>query len=94
MPKSIQPSDPVRSDHRLIKNLLHTLGKTEKVQHLPHEYEWCIGAFMGLGGSWEEVSTGNVKQIALLKKILKHAIKRKIISPAPKWARYNKGKRG
>lgn len=94
MPKVMQPSDPVRSDHRVIKNLLHTLGKTDKVQHLPHQYDWVVGCFNGMGGSWEEVSKGNVMQVALLKKILKFAIKRKILSPAPKWPGYSGGSSG
>jgi len=94
MAKSIQPSDPVRSDHRVIKNLLHTLGKDGQVLHLPDEYEWVIGAFQGLGGSWEAVTKGSVEQVSLLKKIIKHAIKRKIMTPAPKWAGYSEGKRG
>ena len=94
MSKVIQPSDPLRSDHREIKNLLHTMGKDSQVQHLPREYDWVIGTFRGMGGSWEEVSKGGVAQISLLKKIIKHAIKRKILSPASKWAGYGGGDSG
>lgn len=89
MAKVLQPSDPLRADHRLIRDLIRTMGKAEKVQHLPDEYEWICGCFAGLGGSWEAAAKGSVGQIDLLKKIIKHAIKNKRISPAPKWGGYS-----
>lgn len=85
MSKVMQLSDPLRADHRMIKNLIHTLGKTEKVQHLPHEYAWVVGCFEGLRGSWKGVAEGAIDHVSLLKKVIKHAIKAKKISPAPNW---------
>jgi hypothetical protein len=85
MPKVIRPSDPMRADHRMIKELLQIMGRHDKVQHCPEEYARVIGAFCGIGGKWEDVFKGSVEQVALLKKILKHAIDNKWLSPAPKW---------
>lgn len=69
----------------MIRNLLQAIGKADSVVHDPRHYDWVIGCFQGLGGSWAEVYQGNVAQICLLKKILKKAIDRKIFPPAPKW---------
>lgn len=85
--KVLDPKDPLRADHRKLKDLLEIIGKAGKIQHLPEEYDWVVAVFEGLGGSWEAVFKGSAHQIALLKKILKHAIDKKIMSPKPSWTR-------
>ena len=70
----------------MIKELLQIVGKHDKVQHHPHEYARIIGAFSGVGGSWEKVYKGSVESVALLKKIIKHAIDNKWLSPASTWS--------
>ena len=86
MSKVIKPSDPLRADHRMIKEILRTIGKDDKVQHLPHEYEFVVGLFNGLDGSWEHLFKGSVEHTVLLKKIIKWCLQNKRLSPAPKWA--------
>ena len=83
--KVLDPNDPLRADHRKLKDLLEIIGKAGKIQHLPEEYDWVVAVFGAMGGSWEAVFKGSAHQISLLKKILKHAIKAEILSPKPSW---------
>lgn len=81
--KVISPGDPPRADHRLIRYLLESTGS--KVMHFPQEYAKIAELFQEAGGSWERAFKGSVSDISLLKKILKAAIKRGVMTKVPKW---------
>lgn len=76
------PLRPVRADYRILKKILES---SYKVVHLPEEYDLIITVFGKAGGDWEGVFSGDIKDIRLLKKIVKVAYKRKYLTRAPTW---------
>jgi hypothetical protein len=85
MAKGILPSDPARADHRLIRYMLVTFFKKKKVQHDPKAYDRISQVFALAGGSWERLFKGSARDLGLLKKCIKVAIDKKVLSIAPKW---------
>ena len=85
MAKGVLPSDPVRADHRMIRYMLTTFFRAKRPEHDPEEYDRVSNVFALMGGSWERIFKGSVKDIDLLKKCLKVALSKGVISKAPKW---------
>lgn len=85
MSKGIMPSDPPRADHRLIKYVVETFYGKKGVQSDPREFDKVSNVYALMGGSWERLFKGSAKEINLLKKIVKIAIEKGVISKKPKW---------
>ena len=86
MSKGIMPKDPSRADHRFIRyQIKNFLGKKQPVMHIPAEYDRVARVFHKAGGSWERVFQGSARDIVLLRRILKIAIKQGFITKQPKF---------
>lgn len=82
--KGILPDDPARADHRFIRYQIKNFMK-DSVQHLPKEYAHVNRVFKRAGGSWERLFKGSARDIVLLRRIIKIAIKEGHLSKAPRW---------
>ena len=71
--KPVNPTTPIRADHRLIKNILEK--QPGDVQHIEREYNMICKVFRKSGGSWLKLFKGDPDSIVLLKKICKSAVK-------------------
>lgn len=76
------PGDPNRADHRFIAYSLDNFVKP-KCLHLPSEFDKVGRAFRRAGGSWERLFKGSARDIVLLRKILKLAVKHGFITKEP-----------
>ena len=77
-------SGPVRADHRFIDQLVSsTLGG--KVERIPSEYDFLARVFRRAGGSWERLFRGSPEDVALLKKVLKRAVKNGYLTEKRGW---------
>jgi len=85
MAKGITSGDPSRADHRLIQYLLNTFYKKDRPNHDPEEYDKVTNVFSLMGGSWERLFKGSIEDMSLLRKCLKIAVAKGVISKAPKW---------
>jgi len=85
MSKGIMPGDPSRADHRLVGYVLKTFFKDRKVLHVPEEFDRVGRVFERAGGSWEHLFKGSIRDINLLKRIVKIAIKEGFMSKAPRF---------
>lgn len=82
--KGILPDDPARADHRFIRYQLKNFMKGEVV-HDPEEYAHVGRVFRRAGGSWERLFKGSARDVVLLRRIIKLAVKKGHISKAPRW---------
>jgi len=80
MGKGISPKDPSRADHRFIRYQLKEFLSKKPVHHNPSEYDHVSRVFARAGGSWERLFKGSVRDIVLLRRILKIAVKQGFIS--------------
>lgn len=78
------PRVPVRADHRYIRKMI-SVNLDGKVMEIPSEFSKISRVFSKAGGSWERIYNGSVKDIELLRKILKVAYKRGFLTPLEKW---------
>lgn len=78
--------NPLKASHRFIRKLLE-VGHGGKVSHFPQEYELVSRIFRKAGGSWEKAFQGSSKDVDLLKKVIKLAVKKEYITPAAKWGK-------
>ena len=83
---AVDPKTPLRADWRFLQQLLNTV-LSDKVEHVPAEYSMLGRFFLLAGGSWEKVFRGDPAQVELLKRILKAAHKRHLLTRKYKWAR-------
>lgn len=83
MAKGISPDDATRSDHRFIVYLLKTFMKKKKVLHDPKEFERVTSVFAKAGGSWERLFKGSARDINLLRRVVRVAVEKGVISKAP-----------
>jgi len=75
---------PLRADHRFIKKVTAiVLGG--KVESRSSEFTMLSEAFRQLGGSWERVFKGSPQDIHLLKRIIKRAYKRDLLTKKEPW---------
>ena len=82
--KGILPGDPARADHRFIRYQMKNFMKGD-LQHLPDEYAHVNRVFKRAGGSWERLFKGSARDVVLLRRIIKIAVKEGHISKAPSW---------
>ena len=80
MSKGIMPKDPSRADHRFIRYQLKEFLSKKPVEHRPDEYDRVSRAFARAGGSWERLFKGSVRDIVLLRRLLKIAIQQGFIT--------------
>lgn len=83
--KGIMPGDPSRADHRFIAHLLDNFFQKHKPRHEPEEFDRVTRAFARAGGSWEKLFKGSAKDIILLRKLVKVAIEKGLISKEGKF---------
>lgn len=84
MAKGMMPSDPTRADHRYIKYQLKNFLNKKPVLEDPREYDRVCNVFHRAGGSWERLFKGSVRDVVLLRRILKLAIEKGYLSKAPR----------
>jgi hypothetical protein len=82
MSKGIMPKDPSRADHRYIQYQIKNFMKKPVVED-PDEYDHLCRVFARAGGSWERLFKGSVRDIVLLRRIIKLGIKKGFLSKAP-----------
>lgn len=83
---------PQRSDHRLIHRFMlqYSKSKTTKknlVSPTDSDIQKVLITFKHFGGSWERLFKGSIRDMVLLKKIVKTGVKKKMFSLAPSWER-------
>ena len=85
-------SMPQRSDHRLIHRFMLQYSKSKGskknlVSPTDKDIQKVIRTFNHFGGSWERLFKGSIRDMVLLKKIVKIGVKKKMFSLAPSWER-------
>lgn len=88
---SLSAKTPVRADHRFLKKLMAIT--VPKAITIPSELDFVSRVFLRLGGSWERVFKGSVKDIDLLRRILKKALKEEFLTKRENWTGANGQKR-
>ena len=83
MSKGIMPNDPSRADHRYIQYQIKNFMKKTPVVEDPDEYDHLSRVFARAGGSWERLFKGSVRDVVLLRRIIKLGIKKGFLSKAP-----------
>jgi hypothetical protein len=81
--KSILPSDPSRADVRLICLILSTFHAEKRPAPTTEEIQRLIRAFARMGGSWEDLFKGSADDLSGLKKLVKRAVERGLVSSSP-----------
>ena len=84
MSKGIMPDDPTRADHRYIQYQVKNFMNKKPVLEDPDEYKHVSDVFQKAGGSWERLFKGSVRDVVLLRRILKLAIKKGFLSKKPR----------
>ena len=69
----IDPTTPIRADHRFIRELLGSAFKN-KVEYIPDEFDQVSRVFCRAEGSWERIFQGSMRDIDLLKRIIRVAV--------------------
>lgn len=85
-------SSPHRADYRLIHRFMLQYSKSKAsknnlVSPTDTDIEKVLRAFRHFGGSWERLFKGSIKDMTLLKKIVKVGVKKKLFNLAPSWDR-------
>lgn len=83
---------PHRSDHRLIQRFMVQFSKSKSskknlVSPTDKDIAKVLRAFNYFGGSWERLFKGSIRDMVLLKKIVKVGVKKKLFTLAPSWER-------
>lgn len=83
---------PQRSDYRLIQRFMLQYSKSKAskenlVSPTDNDIQKVLRAFSHFGGSWERLFKGSIRDVILLKKIIKVGVKKKLFSLAPSWER-------
>ena len=82
--KPISPREPVRADHRFLKKIIDgSFGK--EIEQVPEEFDKISRWFSKAGGSWERIFLGSPKDISLLKKVVKVAIDKNMLTKKQSW---------
>lgn len=77
------PTSPVRAHHRLMRSMLSQIEK--KRDPTPEQLDRLADVFASMGGSWERVFKGSGEDMVLLKKVLRVAVRKDILSEETKW---------
>lgn len=67
------PHSPLRSDYRMIRYLLSREGGG--IVHITREYDLIGDVFEKAGGSWVSLFSGSPKDMDLLKKVIRAAVR-------------------
>lgn len=83
---------PQRSDYRLIHRFMLHFSKSKAskknlVAPSDQDIEKVLNTFIHFGGSWERLFKGSIRDMVLLKKIVKVGVKKKLFTLAPSWDR-------
>ena len=70
---------PHTSAHRIIKRILDS-SFGDHVVHIQKEYDRVVGAFEAGGGSWYRLHRGSIDDTLLLKRLVKSAVKKGMIT--------------
>ena len=85
-------SSPHRADYRLIHRFMLQYSKSKAsknnlVSPTDADIEKVLRAFHHFGGSWERLFKGSIKDMVVLKKIVKVGVKKKLFNLARSWDR-------
>ena len=80
----MDPKTPVRADHRFIKRMVELTLKG-KVVELPREFSRISRVFSQAGGSWQRLFHGSVRDVNLLKQVIKIAHKKGYLTKQGEW---------
>lgn len=75
----------LRADHRMMKEIITSSFAGKGLVPRPEELDLVARVFAKAGGKWERVFLGSVRDVALLKDVMKIAVKRDLITKAPQW---------
>ena len=83
---------PHRSDYRLIQRFMMQYSKSKGskenlVSPTDRDIQKVLKTFHRFGGSWERLFKGSIRDMILLKKIVKVGVKMKQFNLAPSWER-------
>lgn len=78
--------DVLRADHRFMKEVITSSFSGEGLAPLPEELDLVARVFAKAGGTWSGVFLGSVRDVTLLKKVMKIAVKRGLLTKSPKWS--------
>lgn len=81
--KKIDPTQPLRSDHRIMLFLLK--DQKPKVEPTPKQLNRLARVFERYGGDWQKLYQGDSSQTNKLRKVLDVAVKKGFITKASKW---------
>lgn len=70
---------PYKASHKYINSILKMFFGG-KIEHVLEEYELINTVFKKAGGSWKTLFEGSFEDIALLKRIIKLAFKKKLLT--------------
>lgn len=85
MARGILKDDPSQADHRFIGYLVDTFFGDQNVLHDPDSYDRIGDVFEKMNGSWQRLFKGSVKDLVLLRTIVRVAIKRGYIKKEPQF---------
>lgn len=83
----LSATTPIRADHRFLKKMMAITVKGALI--IPSELDFISRVFIRMGGSWESVFKGSVKDIDLLRRIIKKAMKEGFLTKKEKWTGVN-----
>lgn len=78
-------SDALRAHHRMMREIIVTTLASAKVSPRPEDYDLVSRVFAKAGGSWERVFRGSVRDVQLLKSVLRVAAKKGYLTKDPEW---------
>lgn len=82
------PRTPLKAYHRLIQTVMTVLD--EDVEHFPKEFDLIERVFQRAGGSWARAFDGSVKDILMLKRVIRVAVKKGYVTKKPAWSTESK----
>lgn len=77
------PTSPASAHHRLMRNMVS--NALEGFQPTPEELNRVSRVFQQMGGSWVSVFLGSADDVTLLRRVLKGAAKKGLLSKNSKW---------
>ena len=85
MGKSLSPQTPVYAHHRLLQELVK-VNHGDKYAPTPKELDRVAHVFLELGGSWYRLYHGSVDDMTRLRKVLKAAVSKDLVTKSPNWS--------
>jgi hypothetical protein len=82
--KPLRPKEPVRADHRFLKKVIDGTFSKE-MEQVPEDFDKISRWFSKVGGSWERIFLGSPRDVVLLKKVIKVALKNNLLTKKQSW---------